>query len=573
MNAHVARVKSFGRYAPVPSSPWPGGQPFIPVGSPNHPAVAFPDAGYDPNTPVFLRHRFAALGTRDSSTDANVYDALFGFQGRIGNVDLDIGARQSESKYYDLGRNYVVAAIAQQAISSGRYNIYNPSGNDRNVLNSMIATISRESTTVLQEVFALANMDLFEMNGGMAGLAFGAEYRKETYEDLYDSLSEAGQIVGSAGGSAGGGRDVKAAYFEAMFPVLSNLELSLAGRYDKYSDYGNDFSPKVSLRYQPIDTLTLRASYGEGFAAPSLDILTQQPSFGAAFVTDAQTCLAFGQPPTCSTQVTTYSIANPNLSSEQSKQWSAGIAWDATDWLNMSLDYYNIKIDGRVAFLGIGTIINCLEGTGTSCPPAGVISNLPINVSPPAPSLGLGLARDPTTGAILYGQTGFANLGTIDTNGLDFNLRTNFDFGAMGSLRNQLQIGNVRKISVDGGINTTGFEGQPKYRASLTNNWTYGDFSFGWNINYIHSQLSVSGRRAQLGLEDYGYSHTLPSWTTHDLQATWNTPWNGRVTLGVQNIADKDPVLEPWDPTGRGYRMALYDGYGRVPYFRYTQSF
>jgi iron complex outermembrane recepter protein len=32
-------------------------------------------------------------------------------------------------------------------------------------------------------------------------------------------------------------------------------------------------------------------------------------------------------------------------------------------------------------------------------------------------------------------------------------------------------------------------------------------------------------------------------------------------------------VQDPFDPTGRGFRFALYDGYGRIPYIRYTQNF
>lgn len=569
MNASVSRVKSFGRYAPVPSSPWPGGQPFIPVGSPNHPAVRFPNAGYDPTRPVFLRHRFAALGNRDTFIDSNVYDILAGFQGRIGEVDVDFGARQSEYKYIDLGRNYVVGAIAQQFIADGRYNIYDPFGNPRDILNSMIATINRESTTKLQEVYGTANFDLFELSGGTAGMAVGAEYRKEDYADLYDSLSESGQIVGSAGNSASGSRDVKAAYFEVLLPFLSNLEVSLAGRYDKYSDYGNDTSPKVSLRWQPLEALTVRASYGQGFRAPTLDILAAQPSFSAATITHAPTCLAFGQQPTCSTQVTTYQIANPNLESEQSEQYSAGFAWDATDWLNLTLDYYNIKVEDRVAFIGIGTIVSCLEGTGTNCPSG--LSVFPTGTVVPNPALGLGVEFGPQ-GEIIVGQTGFANLGTIETNGLDLNLRTNFDFGNWGALRNQLQVSHVRSYKVDGD-DQIGREGLPRNRATLANQWTIGDFTFAWNINYIHGTLSVAGRRAQLGLDDFGYPHRLPSWTTHDLQATWSAPWNGRITLGVQNLADKDPVQDPFDPTVRGFRFALYDGYGRVPYIRYTQSF
>ena len=72
---------------------------------------------------------------------------------------------------------------------------------------------------------------------------------------------------------------------------------------------------------------------------------------------------------------------------------------------------------------------------------------------------------------------------------------------------------------------------------------------------------------------DYGYARRLPSWTTHDLQATWNTPWNGKLAVGVTNAANKGPVLDPFDPTGRGFDFNLYDTYGRVPYVRYTQSF
>src|SRR5690606_15596720 len=99
----------------------------------------------------------------------------------------------------------------------------------------------------------------------------GYEYRSEDYADKYDSLSEAGVIGGSSGNSAGLGRNVRAFYAELGLPVLENLEVNLAVRYDDYSDYGSDTSPKISLRYQALDNLTLRASFGQGFRAPTLD--------------------------------------------------------------------------------------------------------------------------------------------------------------------------------------------------------------------------------------------------------------------------------------------------------------
>jgi len=570
LNATVSRVKSFGRYAPVPSNPWPGGQPFIPVGSPNHPAVRFPDAGYDPSTPVFLRHRFAALGDRDSFIEEVAYDYQVGFNGRVGDVYLDFGVRSSEVKFLELGRNYVVGAIAQSFIETGAYDIYNPFGNSRDVLDSMIATISRDSGTRIEEVFASANMDLFELGGGTAGVAVGAEYRREDYADIYDTLQSAGQIVGSSGNSAFGDRNVKAAYFEVLLPLLSNFEVSVAGRHDKYSDYGSDFSPKVSLRYQPLESLTLRASYGQGFRAPTLDILTQQPSFDAAGVNDPQTCLAFGQPPGCSTQISSFQISNPDLASEQSSQWSVGLAWDATDWLNLSVDYYDIEIKDRIAFIDAATILNCLGGL-TSCPPG--VGALPVNVSPPQASLGLGLARDPASGAILYMQTGFANRGTLDTSGLDVNVRTTFDLADWGQLSSQLQVSYVNDYRFDGLRNLVGDVDVPEKRANLSTQWTYGDFNVVWNINHIDSTRSTAGDRLRVGLSDYGYALTTPSWTTHDLQASWNAPWNGKLALGVTNLADKDPPLDPLHSSTRGFNFSLYDAYGRVPYVRYTQNF
>ena len=583
MSANIARSKSFGRYAPVPSSPWPGGLPFIPVGSPNHPAVRFPTAGYNPNVPYFLRHRFAALGNRDTSTDQNSYNLNIGFEGTIGEVFVDGGIRHSEQQYYELGRNYVVGGLAQTAIANGSYNIYDPFNVPRSILDGLIATISRDATTKIQEIYGNASMDLFEMGGGAAALAVGAEYRDETYFDIYDTLQSSGQIVGSAGNSAGGGRDVSALYFELLMPVLDDLEFSVAGRYDDYSDYGSDFSPKVSVRYQPLEALTLRASYGQGFAAPSLPYVTQQPQFSAASVTDPATCAAIGALPGCSSQITSYTLANPNLTSEQSDQFSAGLVWDAAEWLSMSVDYYDVEIQGLISFISANQIIACLAAGGSTCPPG--VSVLPGNVSPPNPALGLGLARGPA-GEILYAQTGFVNRGTLETDGIDVSFNTNFDIGSWGALQNRLQISRVGNYSFSGGRSLVDDPSVPQFRANLGTTWTIGDFSFAWNISHIDGTLSQQGfviEGCLLGATaaapcvianvDYGYARRLPSWTTHDLQASWNTPWNGRLSLGVTNVADKGPVLDPLQPFGRPFDPNLYDGYGRVPYVRYTQSF
>jgi iron complex outermembrane recepter protein len=577
MDGSVSRTTSFGRYAPVPSSPWlDGQQPFIPVGSPNHPAVRFPNAGYNADVPYFLRHRFAALGNRDVSTEQNSYDLTLGFQGQLGEVSVDFGIRSSEQRFIELGRNYVVGGLAQDAISTGAYDIYDPFGNPTDVLESMVATVNRDATSAIDEIFANASMDLFEMGGGSAAVAFGVEYREETYFDIYDTLQSSGQIVGSAGNSAGGVRDVTAAYGELLLPVTDKFEVSVAGRFDDYSDYGSDFSPKVGLRFQPLETLTLRASWGQGFRAPTLDVLTAAPAFSADTVFDPTTCVALGLPATCGIQVNAYVLANPDLGSENSDQWSAGLVWDATDWLSITADYYKTDIEDLIAGITTGNIISCLLGA-IPCPPG--VTNLPADMTPPNPAFGLGLARSPE-GDILFVQRGFSNR-SLKTDGLDLNFRTKFDFGNWGGLDSQLQISNVFGYALDGARDLVDDPSTPEYRVSLQNVWTVGDFAFAWNISHVADTLSYQGLLINAcngntdceEASDYGYARRLPSWTTHDLQATWNSPWDGKLTLGVSNVLDKDPVTDPIDPTGRGFDFNLYDGYGRVPYFRYTQSF
>lgn len=566
-NVDVARIEGFGRFAPVPSSPWPGGAIVLPVGSPNHPGTPAADGGLNPhwddpyyaslaNQELYLFHRFAALGPRDNSLENTTYNFLGGFEGRIGKVDLDFGARYVESRAINLGSNYVVGPLAQAPITSGEYNIYDPFAGDANAL-GFTSTISRDMKTTMKEFFGSASFDLFELPGGTAQAVVGAEYRQDYYQDIYDPLSESGQIVGSAGNSAAGSRDVYAGYFEMLMPFLDGFEVNVAGRYDRYSDYGSDFAPKVSMRWHPIDSLTLRASYGEGFRAPTLDILTQKTTFSATATTDPQTCVLLTGNPECQTQVTTYSIANPNLESEQSEQWSAGIVWDASGWLNMSLDYYNIEIGNQITATTLATVVRCLRGQPGLCP-AG-LTEFPNGTVFPNEALGVGASFDPATGGITGAQLGFVNLGTVETDGFDFVARTNFDLG-WGRLSNHLSMGRVRNLSSNGGANVVGTQGLPKMRGNLNTALETGDWDFNWNISYIDSTGDNAG------------DGKLPSWTIHNVQLNYRTPWNATITLGVNNLVDKDPV---YDPTtgGASYDSTLYDPWGRVPYFRYTQRF
>lgn len=589
---NVSKAESFGRYAAVPSSPWPGGAIILRPGTPNHPgnpngnnAQYAADYAQYANQNLYLFHRFAALGERDGKTENTTYSFLGGFEGRIGSVDVEFGSRYVESRAISLGTNYVVGGLAQVQIDNGNYNIYDPFAGDPKAL-GFTATISRDMKTTSKEVFGSAAFDLFQLSGGTAAAVIGGEFREEYYQDIYDPLSEAGQIVGSAGNSASGGRDIAAIYGEVLFPVLENFEINVAGRYEDYSDYGSDFAPKISFRYQPLDSLTLRATYGEGFRAPPLNLLTQKTSFSATATTDPATCLLLTGSPGCQTQVNTYSISNPNLTSEQSSQWGLGAVWDATDWLNITLDYYNIEITDSIQAVTLATIAGCLRGTIQICPSG--ISQFPAGTSVPNESLGLGVTFDGGNvfGGMVNGQTGSANIGWIETEGYDLTVRTNFDFDGMGQLRNHLMLGYVGNYAANGNPSVVGNPSYPRLRGVLNNSWSISDWTFNWNMNYIHGTQSAA-YRSWLALERNqnrttaqnnemtrlaGYPDRLSSALTHDLQVNYKAPWNATITIGVNNVANKIPVFDS-SLGGTSYDSYLYDPWGRVPYFRYTQRF
>ncbi|RVT46216.1 TonB-dependent receptor [Rheinheimera sediminis] len=561
-NANVAKTKSFGRYAASLNDPGS----IISATSPNNPT--------NPNSPLYdaaiggaarsvaVFHRFAALGTRDTSVDNYANDAMVGLEGNVNDIDIDVGVRKAKTKAYNIGTGYLLRSAANIAMESGAYMLNDPFGERfttaedqaayRALLNSMNVTISRVSQFDQEEAFASAAFDVMELDAGAIQAVVGAEYRKEQYNDKYDSLSEAGVVGGSAGSSAGGGRNVKAAYAEALVPVTEQFELNFAARYEKYSDYGNDLAPKVSARYEPLEGLVLRASVGKGFNAPSLDILTQQPSSRNDTVQDFVLCDFNNTPVTScpSGQIRSTDIANPALKSEQSDQRSFGIAYQPTDWLNFAVDYYNIEIEDSIRYIGLQTLIN-RDRAGDPIP------------------AGLGYVRDPVNNAIIEATTGSANDGTQETSGIDLNIATNFDFGDFGKLKSTFQASHVLDFSLDSGRNLVKDPGRPQQRMALSHAWSISDFDVSFTTNLIGDQFNNVTTANNVTTR----SGHIASWTTHDLQVVYHTGWNADITVGAQNLFEKFPQIGVSSAAGRNLDYTLYDAYGRISYVRYTQRF
>lgn len=535
LNASNTNNTSFGRYAPVPDAIQ------IEPGS-----VA--NTSTTPNETVFLWHRFAAAGNRDTSTDGNLNDVALGVQGTFKGFDVDFGVRRTTSKLVETGRGFIVKSLATAAINDGTYNIADPFSNSDEVLKSITTTTGRDSLFSQSEIYANATTDLFAMVGGTSKLYVGFDHRKETYADIYDSLSEAGEVLGSSGSSAGGGRKVDALSAEMLLPIAKTLEGTLAARYEKYSDYGNDFSPKASARWTPTRALTLRASVGRGFAAPSLPTLTQKPAFSADSVIDPRHCAADGsftvtQCLTESFQINGLSISNPSLGSEKSKQYSFGAAWDVTKSFTVKADYWSTKIDDVISDITAQEIVDRDNGTSRLAIPAG-----------------LSITRDPISGAILQIVRGSTNEGVLDYAGIDLNAIFTHKYASLGSFKHEVTWSHVTKAKTNG-VDENGEWGTPKDRVQFANGWSRGAFDVTWNINMI----GKNGHRT----DTY-----VPTYVTHDLQLTWKPPIKGTtLKVGMINAGEKFPALVGSPHDSKPYNYYLYDAYGRQTYLRFEQKF
>src|SRR5580700_665497 len=119
-------------------------------------------------------------------------------------------------------------------------------------------------------------------------------------------------------------------------------------RDDDYSDFGNAAKPKIAVRYKPINDLTLRATYAEGFIAPSLSQLFGTPIPGISSINDPVTHTSYS--------TTSYTGGNPHLKPENSYGYFAGAVWSpgSSDpehswwgWANgftAYIDWYQIEL-------------------------------------------------------------------------------------------------------------------------------------------------------------------------------------------------------------------------------------
>jgi iron complex outermembrane receptor protein len=466
----------------------------------------------------------------------------------------------------------------------------------------MFPVVSTDQQTTLMVFDAvLSGTTGIDLPGGALGWAAGVQYREDTFEATYSDLnnfavapcvnSVSTGIVGPSactpaqlaaptgallflGGAANRDldRDVSAVFAELSLPITDSFQAQLAARYEDYgSGIGSTFDPKLSLRWQLVDSFALRGSVGTTFRGPALQ--QADPNSVTSLQNVAGTFRAIR------------TFGNPSLEPENAFTFNVGMLVKAGGF-NATLDYWSFDFEQGLVNEPVAGITNFVFGTGATC--VGGLAN---------PLAGRFAFRDGNNdGVINDADCTTANIARLDinvfngpnvkTDGIDLNAQFDWDLGG-GTATIGLNATYVLKYDIDatfvdgnqvaaafdaaGKLNyqTTAYP-LPQLKGNVFAQYSSGAHNIRYTMNYIDDYTDQRVAEFLPSLATNGIAitagKTIDSTMFHDLSYLLQLPWDTTLSLTVENLTDEDPSFArldlSYDPftssaLGRVYKVGL----------------
>ncbi len=525
---------------------FPGG--VVTANSGSKATVLGPDHPDNPIPGQASRLRYSAwdVGPRVTNNTNEFNRFLVGVKGNWGEWSYDTAYLHSATDLVNkrtgfLRYSAVQCALADPNCAGGVWRIGdNANLNSQALYDYISPTISARAKSGLDMFDFTVSRSLMDLKGGPLGLAVGTEWRKTSNSLTPQTYTDEGDIIGLGYSAYDGTQNVYAGYVELSAPVLEQLELSAAMRYDKYESGEGKATPKLGVKWTPADWIALRASYAEGFRAPNP---AENGDGGlAAFsnASDPVRCLI--DPANECTARTVAIITRPNkdLKPEESKSYSLGVVLQPTSSTSLTVDAWQIKRTNEIA-----------QGSTNAAIRAG-------NVLRDINNIG-GVAN---SGSILAVNTAYVNANSSRVSGIDTDVRQTFDIGP-GQLEMDLQWSHVLKFerteggeTVDyagthGNCDVTNCIGTPKDKVNFGTTWRQGAWSVSGIANYIGKMDNIDKRGGdyQAFYEDGTPVEKISSFTTVDLSGRWNVTDAFELNASVANVFDR---IAPLDPTTYG---------------------
>jgi iron complex outermembrane receptor protein len=413
-------------------------------------------------------------------------------------------------------------------------------------------------------------------------IAVGGEFRKDQFRSLIDPNIQQGLIRLNTLNPLNGATYAREAYVELGIPLLQDvpgaqaLELDLAGRYSNYPRIGPVRTGKAGLRYQPTDSLLVRTTFSTGFRAPNVGELY----LGAAQSYDpiVDPCAAPGDNATADENCTNdgtpgggqggavivpYDLwqGNLNLQPERSRNITYGFVYSPTPDVNFSVDVYDIKITDYVV-IGQGQYFldACYK----------------VSTDPAQRNYCNYIERD-DSGNLLYVNTPYFNLASVETSGVDFGTAWQLPVpAAVGRFKLSLDASYLQKfetafprpgqedlVESSVGIASGQFFGYPRWKAGGNLTWDLAPFKANWSTRMAYRMVEPCGDLFPTpSLKDMGLCsdpdhqeiedgeiiaaplNQLHTVFYHNVQFGYElAQYNADFTVGINNVLDQDPQV------------------------------
>ncbi|MBA16669.1 MAG: hypothetical protein CMN73_09990 [Sphingomonas sp.] len=435
---------------------------------------------------------------------------------------------------------------------------------------------------------------IFDLPAGAVQVAVGGEYRKDKLQTLDDGLGAKGLLyrTDNGGPPVDASTDVAEAFAEIVVPVLRNsfladsLDLEGAVRYSHYDTIGSTVAWKLGADYAPIDGIRFRVTRSRSVRAPSIVELYSPDTLGTLNITAdpcdvsvinltpnrEANCRALGVPvgwvdPAAALALSTALGGNPDLTEETSNSWTAGVVVRPFRGLNISVDYWSIKIDDAIQTLDGNSIVDkCVDSDSLD------------NAFCPLVTRGnfVGLSDPYVISKIDLRQI---NIGKLTAEGVDFAIsyRSHLEdlgIGLPGSLGISANVTYLAKLEElvdreDPGslLISDGEYGDPTWRGNLNINYTSGSFSANWQVRYVGSaQIDVQQS------SEYNGGVRVDERFYNDVFLSYGMPQDVKLSLGVNNLFDEHPPRTPYTYSGT-FDGSLYDNIGRYFFVAFSKDF
>jgi iron complex outermembrane receptor protein len=412
--------------------------------------------------------------------------------------------------------------------------------------------------------------DLMQLPAGALAFAAGIEYREEQGSDDADSYINGAPRVNTYQRTSSAPRegtngeyDLKEAYVEFSIPLLADkpfardLRADIATRYSDYSTFGDTTNSKVGLAWRPIDDLMIRATWAEGFRAPSILELfegarqtsipvTDPCSGGGVGLVGCQSVPGSYIQPEASVSASVG--GNGNLNPETSENISYGFVLtpSAINGFSLTMDWYKIDIEDTISTFGAQNLLNLCATTGQRC---NFISRA-----------NDGEIQDLADGPINLNGTSVKGIDLVARYSIDSNFG-GFDFTLSASkLREMTEKSTLPNgtIQVNDKLGRALLrEAYPEMRANFSTRWSMDK----WAANY--SARMIGDTEETFG----GQQLHIPTIVYHNIAGSYQYNEQFNIRLGVDNFTDKQPPVSRVN-VNMNFDQATYSAVGRFMYLQ-----